>query len=152
MTLRKIISGGQTGADQGGLEAADALDLETGGTMPKGFQTEDGPNPKLAQQYGLTEGPNGYRARTKKNVLDADATLLFGRMSSAGSKLTLHLCRQFDIPFFVNPPHDQIVSWLKAFDEVDILNVAGNRESRNPGIQARVRHTIIAALQQSTFA
>lgn len=152
MTVSKIISGGQTGADQGGLEAADALDLETGGTMPKGFQTEDGTNPELAQQYGLTEGSDGYRARTKKNILDADATVLFGRMSSPGSKLTLNLCRQFDMPFFVNPPHEQIVTWLRAFDEVDILNVAGNRESKNPGIQTRVRHTLVAALQQTTFA
>lgn len=152
MTVTKIISGGQTGADQGGLEAADALDLETGGTMPKGFQTEDGPNVELAQRYGLEEGVDGYRSRTKKNILDADATVLFGRMSSPGSKLTLNLCRQLHSPFFVNPPYDQILKWLTSFESIEVLNVAGNRESKNPGIQARVRHTLIAALQQTIFA
>lgn len=43
MTLRKIISGGQTGADQGGLRAGRLLHLETGGTAPHNWMTEQGP-------------------------------------------------------------------------------------------------------------
>ena len=151
MTLTKIISGGQTGADQGGLEAADALGLKTGGWMPKDFKTEDGPNPELAQKYGLKESPHGYRGRTRANVNEADATLLYGRMSSPGSKLTLNVCRNTDTPFAVNYCHSQILSWITAF-EFEVLNVAGNRESKNPGIQYRVCNTIIAACKQTTFA
>lgn len=45
MPLRWIISGGQTGADQGGLDAGKALGLKTGGLMPKGWRTEAGPRP-----------------------------------------------------------------------------------------------------------
>jgi hypothetical protein len=35
-----IISGGQTGADQGGLFAAEILKIKTGGYAPKGYRTE----------------------------------------------------------------------------------------------------------------
>jgi hypothetical protein len=45
--LTKIISGGQTGSDQGGLEAGQKLGLETGGWIPKGWLTEIGANPEL---------------------------------------------------------------------------------------------------------
>jgi hypothetical protein len=45
----KVISGGQTGADQGGLVAARTLKIETGGTAAKGWLTEDGPKRKLLQ-------------------------------------------------------------------------------------------------------
>lgn len=36
----KIISGGQTGADMGGLEAAREYGFPTGGYAPKGWMTE----------------------------------------------------------------------------------------------------------------
>ena len=54
--LRKIESGGQTGADQAGLRAARAERLETGGWAPKGWETEEGPAPWLADS-GLIELP-----------------------------------------------------------------------------------------------
>jgi hypothetical protein len=53
--VQRIISGGQTGADQAGLEAAERLGIPTGGFMPKGFHTETGPRPVLAARYGLVE-------------------------------------------------------------------------------------------------
>jgi Circularly permutated YpsA SLOG family len=39
MLLKKIISGGQTGADQAGLRTAKRLGIETGGWMPQGWRT-----------------------------------------------------------------------------------------------------------------
>lgn len=53
--LTKIISGGQTGADEGGLEGARLLGIPTGGTAPKGYRTENGPNLTLRDTYGLVE-------------------------------------------------------------------------------------------------
>ena len=53
--VRKIISGGQTGADQAGLAVAKRLGIPTGGFVPKGFLTEAGPRPDLAAEYGLEE-------------------------------------------------------------------------------------------------
>ena len=38
----KIVSGAQTGVDQGGLLAAIDLGLEWGGWVPKGWRTEIG--------------------------------------------------------------------------------------------------------------
>ena len=48
MKLRKVISGGQTGADRTGLECAKALGLETGGTAPDSWRTDEGHDPTLA--------------------------------------------------------------------------------------------------------
>ena len=53
--VKKIISGAQTGADLGGLEAGLKLKLETGGTMPIAFQDEKGVKPDYAKKYGVTE-------------------------------------------------------------------------------------------------
>ena len=50
--LDKVISGGQTGADQAGWRAARAVGIPTGGWMPLGFLTEDSPRPEFADLYG----------------------------------------------------------------------------------------------------
>jgi hypothetical protein len=41
--LELVISGGQTGADQGGLRATRACGIPTGGWAPRGWLTEAGP-------------------------------------------------------------------------------------------------------------
>lgn len=51
--VTKITSGGQTGADQGGLRAGKALGLHTGSWMPRGFITLDGPCPDLATEFAI---------------------------------------------------------------------------------------------------
>jgi len=89
--LAEIISGGQTGADQGGLLAAQDLGIPTGG-LPQGWLTENGPQEALLRSFGLVEcTESGYSARTHKNVLHADGTLL-GRTGvvAAGSPHALH--------------------------------------------------------------
>jgi Circularly permutated YpsA SLOG family len=71
-----VISGGQTGADQAGWRAAQAGDIPTGGWMPKGFLTEEGPQRWLANVYGAREMPTkSYPARMVQNVKDSDGTL-----------------------------------------------------------------------------
>lgn len=157
MVVEKIISGGQTGADQGGLEAAKDLGLETGGTAPYGFWTEVGPLRYLLQTtYGLAEGRSGpYSLRTKCNVEDSDATIVFGNVRSSGSSLTVSTCRELEKSWMVvsHPSHlDSLVvasfrDWLVCKD-VSVLNVAGNRESRNHGLQEQVRHFLVTALRE----
>jgi len=67
VVIEKIISGGQTGADQGALDTAIRLGIEHGGWIPKGRKTEAGP---LADKYHLKEMPSDeYQARTEKNVV-----------------------------------------------------------------------------------
>ena len=43
MPLKKIVSGGQTGADIAGIDAAIAYKIPYGGWFPKGRMTEDDP-------------------------------------------------------------------------------------------------------------
>jgi hypothetical protein len=75
--LEKIITGGQTGADQAAWRAARVYGLPTGGWLPKGFLTEDGPRPEFATLYGAQEMPtDSYRARTEQNVRDSHGTVV----------------------------------------------------------------------------
>src|SRR5262249_40549454 len=101
MKLR-IITGGQTGADQGALFAAKAKRGETGGFAAREWMTESGPAPWLAG-YGLVELEwGGYPARTRANVQEARAVLWFGNPHSPGGRLTLGLAgNEFHIDSFV---------------------------------------------------
>ena len=97
--LEKIISGGQTGADQAAWRAAKAFGVPTGGWMPEGFLTEDGPHPEFAEQYGAAEMPaDSDLAPTEQNVQDSDATLWFGETTTAGAQATVGACQQFGKP------------------------------------------------------
>jgi len=99
--IKKIISGGQTGADQGGLEAAWELGLLTGGTAPYNFMTEIGPEFDKLKKFGLSPGPydpRTYPKRTELNVKNSDGTLIFGNTNSPGSKLTISLCQKLNKP------------------------------------------------------
>jgi hypothetical protein len=50
--LRKVISGGQTGADRAGLDFAIETDLEHGGYVPRGRKAQDG---RIDDRYNLFE-------------------------------------------------------------------------------------------------
>jgi hypothetical protein len=134
--LRKVISGGQTGADQAGWRAARRFGLQTGGAMPLGFLTEDGPRPDFADDFGAVQHPSPqYPPRTRVNATAADATIWFGSGDSRGRACTLKHAGRFlaEIAFEEqwDPGH---VAGLIASNGVAILNVAGNRESSSPGI------------------
>lgn len=147
-TVTKIISGGQTGADRGGLAAGKTLGLQTGGTAPPGFMTDAGRDFSLHLKYGLLEGeydPRTYPKRTRRNVVDSDGTVLFGRMGSPGCSLTIRCCRDHRKPYIVNPTHDKLREWVVE-KNIHVLNVAGNRERTNPGISTRTLDTITTAL------
>jgi len=136
----------------GGLEAARVLGIETGGTAPRGWHTESGPQETLLRSFGLTEcGAEGYPARTRQNVIDSDGTLLVGPHESGGSKLTCDIARKLKKPLFLLdfPKNQSRVEEFKAWLEVSgivTLNVAGNRESDNPGIAEFTRSFLISAL------
>jgi Circularly permutated YpsA SLOG family len=151
--LDKIVSGGQTGADQAGWRAAAAFGVPTGGWMPKGFLTEDGPRPEIADQYGATEMPtDSALARTERNVQDSDATLWFGETTTSGAQATVGACLQSGKPCLpvypgasFEPAH--VATWITE-NRIRTLNVAGNRESDEPGIGERVERLLGAVLQQ----
>ena len=155
--LNKIISGGQTGADLGGLEAGKELlfdGITTGGTAPKGWITEDGPQKELLSSYGLVEcTKKGYPPRTLKNVLNSDATVIIGNIHSAGSALTKKYCIENCKPWIHLLYNESLTfenaSLLANFiedNEVKILNVAGNCESNNKGIQNYTKLVVTSAI------
>ncbi len=153
MTITKVISGGQTGADIGALEAAKELGLETGGFVPLECLTEDGPNMKLLD-YGCVEtGRGGYAIRTYKNVESCDAVLLFAKdLSSSGTKCTINACKHYDRHLFIidmaNPQSVAIVKvWLRK-KKIRTLMVAGHRESKCPGIREFVKEYLIQVLKK----
>ncbi len=68
--VKKIISGGQTGADRAALDVSIKLGIPHAGWIPKGRLTEAGP---LPTKYQLQQMPTrSYPARTEQNVIDAD--------------------------------------------------------------------------------
>lgn len=143
--VRKIISGGQTGVDQGALDFALLNGIVAGGWCPKGRICEDGIIP---DKYPLVEvGIGEYNLRTLWNVRDSDGTLILIRKGfmEKGTELTVDYCKQSGKPFFLLDTYslsekdetvkNKFTRWLEDHSIV-ILNVAGNRESTSPGIQS----------------
>jgi len=144
-SIKKIISGGQTGADRAGLDVAIGLGLDYGGSIPAGRRTEDG---ALSRKYNKMKELKSrhYQARTEKNVLDADATLIFTfNKIGSGAALTKKIADQnYKSCLHINLSKQQddearrIVSeWLDAV-RPHTLNIAGSRESFAEGIYDRV--------------
>lgn len=135
MMLEKVISGGQTGVDQMALLVARKYGFQTGGTAPKGYRTETGPNFLLRDLYGLKESESyNYRNRTIDNIRESDATVWFGVTTSAGGILTLntarHECDRRRYYCSINPSIEDFRQLLLA--PIRILNVAGNRLQTHP--------------------
>jgi hypothetical protein len=95
--LKKIISGGQTEADQAALDIAIKLGIPYGGRIPKGRVTETG---KLPERFKLEEmSSENYSECIRQNVMDATGTLIisYGRLTEdldSARKATLRYGRQ----------------------------------------------------------
>lgn len=149
MILKKIISGGQTGVDRGALEAALELGLEHGGFCPRGRRSEDGRVPEKFQLEETTS--DQYPPRTAMNVGAADGTLLLvhgkeGLARSRGTKLTLEILLKKKKPWWAANPRleehaDRVAEWI-ARTPIAVLNVAGPRESKCPGIAEEARQFV----------
>jgi len=146
--LRKIISGGQTGADRAGLDFAIETGLEHGGYVPRGRKAEDG---RIDERYNLVElSTSSYPARTRRNIEESDGTVIFSleRLLSGGTKLTWEHAKKLGKPalHIYNARKEQILNQdslrleiqaLTDFlcsNKIEILNVAGPRESKEPGV------------------
>lgn len=88
VSISKIISGGQTGADRAALDFCIENGFPHGGWCPKGRKALDGP---LSENYHLSETPSAnYLQRTEWNARDSDATVIFtlGDAVTGGSRRT----------------------------------------------------------------
>lgn len=140
LRLSKVVSGGQSGVDRAALDAAIDAGLPHGGWCPQGRLAEDGP---ISPRYNLVETDQAdYRFRTECNVIDSNGTLiLYCRQLSGGTLLTSRLAETYQRPCLLvdlarRPVVAEIVGWLKEW-RIEVLNVAGPRESTQPGIYRR---------------
>jgi hypothetical protein len=150
MPITKIVSGGQTGADRGGLDAALHCNLPHGGWCPKGRKAEDRVIPA---KYELQEMPTAdYLARTEANVVDSDATVIFSEgVLEGGSLRTAQFAEKHEKPWLHvdlkissrKMATEDVIEWLQGKHPTDagkvppkncVLNVAGSRGSKAPGL------------------
>ncbi len=152
MLPRQIVSGGQTGADRAALDFALAHGIVHGGWCPKGRAAEDGPIPA---RYGLTETSSAETTeRTEWNVRDSDATVVFSLAPtlSGGSARTVEFCRKYGKPWLhVSRERDgeadseKLRGFLQSV-QGEVLNIAGPRQSEEPGIGQFVREVLEAVI------
>lgn len=126
--------------DRAALDVALERGLPCGGWCPQGRKAEDGP---LAPRYPLTETPSAeYIERTEWNVRDSDGTLVLTKgQPTEGTAYTIELAKKVGKPCLVldlndGPSESAVMVWANDY-KVRVLNVAGPRESKCPGIHAQ---------------
>jgi len=159
--MKKIISGGQTGVDLAGVDFARLNGIDWGGYVPLGRRNENGILPVYYDKFIELPTPS-YKARTYANVEAADFTLIVvnflkegscyaGKRSSyysPGTNYTLNCLKELDkwdhfllIGTEIEPFEERSRCLAKRLKEYDIVNIAGTRESKSPGIyEQTLRH------------
>ncbi|MFC1489130.1 putative molybdenum carrier protein [Thermodesulfobacteriota bacterium] len=150
--VKKIVSGGQTGADQAALDTAIKLDIPHGGWISKGRKTENGP---LPEKYQLQEmDTDSYAKRTEQNVIDSDGTLIISHGNlTGGTDYTRKMAIQHNRPWIhINLEQtiafqaaENIRSWILDH-HIETLNVAGPRASTDPEIYQAVTDVLETAM------
>lgn len=134
MLIKKVISGGQTGVDRAGFDAAIKAGIPVGGYCPRGRLAEDGTIP---EKYPMTEleSIEPYY-RTEQNVIHSDGTLILNKgILSGGTKLTHDFTIRYGKPRLIvqldedKISPEQVINWIKGH-QVHALNIAGPRESK----------------------
>lgn len=137
--------------DRAALDAGLRYGIVVGGWCPAGRRAEDGQIPK---HYPLDEldSPE-YGARTEKNVVDSNATLVLnlGDLTD-GSELTVRLARKHRKPYRVvqldgDEDPATVAEWIRALG-VRVLNIAGPRESKRPGVYASALRFVQKLLEE----
>ena len=134
----KIISGGQTGVDRAALDVALKHGTDCGGWCPEGRLDEFG---QIPDRYPVTELRNGgFAERTRANVMDSDGTwVIYSGALSGGSAFTVACCEEFQRPHLTIDAAEksaedaaQVALDFLRKNKIDILNVAGPRQSEWP--------------------
>ncbi len=155
-TVAKIVSGGQTGADRAALDAAIDSGVPHGGWCPRGRRAEDGAIP---EKYALKEATSTrYDQRTELNVQGSDGTVVFAHgRPTGGSALTVKLAKAHGKPLLEldlerlteDEATERLWRWM-IDNGVAVLNVAGSRESKAPGIGRTVQRIVRKTVLRST--
>ena len=155
----KIISGGQTGVDRAALDAALRHGIESGGWCPTGRLDESG---RIPDRYPVKELENGGSTeRTLQNVKGSDGTIIVypGKLSG-GTEQTLHFCveqrrphKLIDASNVSTEKAAQLIADFVCENSIDILNVAGPRQSEWPegyGYAAQVLDIFLNTITSKT--
>jgi predicted Rossmann fold nucleotide-binding protein DprA/Smf involved in DNA uptake len=144
--LKKIISGGQTGADRAAFDFALENDIEISGFVPKKRLAENGRIPEKYKNLIETETENASE-RTELNVKTADATLILshGKLKG-GSLLTKEFAEKYGKPFIhidfsVFSIEEAAMLTQKWLDSIycQNLNIAGSRASEHAEIYEKTK-------------
>lgn len=141
-----IISGGESGADRASLDWALENNIPHGGWCLKGRKASDG---ALDPKYRLKETPTDHALeRTEFNVRDSDATVVFtlSPKASGGSQKAISLSKKMKKPHLhlhrgILAVSEKLVAFIEKHG-IRRLNVAGSRESKEPGIYAWVSESL----------
>lgn len=145
MPVGRVVCGGQTGVDRAALDVAVALGIPYGGWCPRGGWAEDMPEPPglLTVYPELVPTPAADpEQRTRWNVRDSQATAIITTAGtvSAGTALALacvfELGRELAVIDAAAPEEGlrDARGVLARMGPETSLNVAGPRESEQPGI------------------
>ena len=138
MKPQKIISGGQTGVDRAALDVALKHGIDCGGWCPAGRLDEFG---RIPDRYSVRElQTGGFTERTMQNVKDSDGTvIIYSGKLSGGTEQTVRFCRELEQPHqliyaskvSIEDAARLITDFVRK-DKIEILNVAGPRQSEWP--------------------
>jgi hypothetical protein len=134
----KIISGGQTGVDRAALDVALKHGIECGGWCPAGRLDEFG---RIPDQYPLQAlDAGGFTERTLQNVKDSDGTIIIYPCTlGGGTEQTVRFCQELQRPYQLIDAAKisaedaaKLIADFVRDHEIDLLNVAGPRQSEWP--------------------
>ncbi len=134
----KIISGGQTGVDRAALDLALKHGVDCGGWCPAGRLDEFG---RIPDQYPVQElDAGGFSERTLQNVKDSDGTvIIYTGKPGGGTEQTVRFCQELRRPYQLIDAAKisaedaaKLIADFVRDHEIDLLNVAGPRQSEWP--------------------
>ena len=150
--IKKIISGGQTEADQAALDIAIRLRIPHGGWTPKDRIAESG---SLPERFKLQEmQTNNYSECIKQNVIDSMGTLIISYGALTGDldyarKMALTHKRQM-LGIDLNQMDDAkaallLNDWIQLY-RIDVLHVIGPDAGVNPYVRNQTENIMEGAL------
>jgi hypothetical protein len=138
--IKKIISGGQIGADQGALDAAIKYGIPHGGWIQKGRKTRSG---ILSTKYHLKEmSTASFKDRIEQNVIDSHGSVIITHGTlTGGADYCFKMAQKHDRPCLnidLNTVSEftaasRLNAWIKEND-IEVLNVNGSRTSEDSSI------------------
>lgn len=149
MTIQKIISGGENGAEQAALDAAMRIGIDYGGFAGSG---PSGQNGRVKSRYRLKSTPVAdQRSQVANNILVSDGVLILSRGAfSAAAALAARFaeiyhrpCLHVDLHYrSLTDASRMIAAWIK-INKIRCLCVTGPSLREDPASYADTHHLLL---------